>query len=66
VKRNGLLHRHSTLAYVETDALGERKFSAEIDSAGDAAHIAFPDVRAGFAAAARFLLAAKSAANLGA
>jgi len=46
--------------------LGERKLAAEIDSAGDTAHIAFPGVRAGFTAAARFLLAAKCTTNLGA
>ena len=45
------------------DTLGERKFTAEIDGAGDAAHIGLPRVRACLAPAAGFLFAAECAAD---
>ena len=54
------------LADIEANPLGERKLAAEIDGAGDAAHIALPGVRTGFTAPARLLLATKGTANLGA
>src|SRR6266487_6733677 len=51
-------------ANVKLDALGERKVVAEIDGAGDPAHVRLPRVGAGLAPAASFLLAAKCAPYL--
>lgn len=51
---------------VELDALRKRQRPAVIDGVGRAAHIGLPGIRAGFAAAAGLLLAAKGATNLGA
>src|SRR5258708_2991022 len=48
---------------VKPDTLGERKLTAEIDGAGDAAHIGFPRVRACLAPAAGFLFAPECAAD---
>src|SRR5438552_2220790 len=52
------------LANIKLYALGERKVVAEIDGAGDPAHVRLPSVGAGLAPAAGFLLAAKCAPNL--
>src|SRR5207237_1290880 len=51
---------------VELDALGERQAASIVHGVGGAAHIGLPGIRAGFAAAASLLLAAKRAADLGA
>src|SRR5688572_25624652 len=51
---------------VELHALGERQLLAVVDGVGGAAHISLPGIRARLAAAAGFLLAAESAADLGA
>ena len=51
---------------VEADPLGERQVRPVIDRVGLAAHVGPPAVRAAFAAAARLLLAAERAADLGA
>src|SRR5215831_16847096 len=49
---------------VELHALGKRQVAPVIDSAGETTHIGFPGIGAGLATAARFLLAAKGAADL--
>src|SRR6478609_9414837 len=51
---------------VELHALGERQLAAVVDRVGRAAHVRLPAVRARFASAAGFLLAAERAADLGA
>ena len=48
------------------DALGQGEGGAVVDGAGLAAHVGFPGVGAGLAAAAGGLLAAEGAADLGA
>ena len=51
---------------VEADALGEGQVGAVVDGVGGAAHVLFPGVGAGFAAAAGFFFAAEGSADLGA
>ena len=53
----------SLSAHVERDALREREGFAVVDGVGGAAHVAFPGVGAGFAAAAGFLFTAEGAAD---
>ena len=48
------------------DALREREFGRPVDGSGLAAHVGFPGIAAGFAAAAGFLFAAERAADFGA
>src|SRR5262245_28803669 len=50
----------------EADPLRERQLAARIDRVGLASHVRLPRVATGFAATARFLLAAERAADLGA
>src|SRR5690606_31671521 len=51
---------------VEGHALRQRQRLRIVDGVGSAAHVSLPGVRAGLPAAARLLLAAKGAADLGA
>src|SRR5712691_1769043 len=54
------------LLRAELDALGQRQIDSPVDGVGLPSHIRFPGVRAGLAAAAGFLLAAKRAADFSA
>ena len=49
---------------LELDALGKGQLGAVVDGDGGSAHVLLPGVAAGFAAAARLLLATKGTANL--
>ena len=51
---------------IELDALRQREFFAVVHGLGGAAHVVFPSVAAGLAAAAGFFLAAEGPADLGA
>ena len=50
---------------LKLDTLRERQLLGVVDGAGGAAHVLLPRVRPGLAAAARRLLAAERAADLG-
>jgi hypothetical protein len=51
---------------IERDALGEGEVLGVVDGVGGAAHVGFPGVGAGFAAAAGLFFAAEGAADFGA
>src|SRR4051812_23769433 len=56
----------NTRSDIEADALRKRQRDAVVDGARRPPHVAAPRIRARFAAAARFFLAAEGAADFGA
>src|SRR5438067_5874455 len=54
------------MLYAEFDSLSEGEFLGIVDGIGGSAHVGFPGIAPGFAAAASALFAAKGAADLGA
>ena len=60
----GLL-KSSQALIIEDNSLGQRQVAAVIDRVGLPAHVAFPGIRTGFAAAAGLFLAPEGASDFG-